>query len=61
MGTALVADLLGRGAAAGRLSYRGCPVIEGAAVARALNESAATMPPLVGRWFSTLPVLSWLG
>lgn len=46
--TARTLAVIGRGAAAGRLSYRGCSVTDGAAVARALDEIAATMPPIVG-------------
>ncbi|CAL8898302.1 2,3-dihydro-2,3-dihydroxybenzoate dehydrogenase [Kocuria varians] len=39
---------IARGTASGRLSYRGCSVSDGADVARALDEIAATMPPLLG-------------
>ena len=46
--TAQALAVIGRGAAAGRLSYRGCSVTDGAAVACALDEIAATMPPIVG-------------
>lgn len=46
--TAEALAVIGRGAATGRLSYRGCSVFDGAEVARALDEIAASMPPLVG-------------